>query len=325
MESMADSFIGKIPSMALHHASVRILSKVESIQEKPGPMGLRDKMLQQEKSVVVLRLRKAASKVCEVLEKLEPNSPFAFRVGPDPGLEACLAWAPGQTNIGAIAMPYATGASVSANFIAFCPSTKDIYAGGITIEDGVAIFLSMEIFPKVREALISGKDLTIRTNEAGKHDLVISWGPDLYPDFVHPEESRMPGGWAAFHLAGDTKSKGRIMAQSISLLTLQQVMQLRIETEPLTEYIKAIDKAIEVHFEGPDNEWPSGEMFVECTVWPDETRSFNIDCRPDEPPARALEALLAHLNEIAPPEVLFGPVSFQLNLRTKRNEQRTIH
>ncbi len=325
MESMADSFLGMVPSVGLRHASVRVLSRVGPIQEKPGPMGLVDKTLQHEKSVVVLRLRKAAVEVSEELEKLGPDTPFAFRVGPDPGLEACMSWEPGQTTPGAIAMCHATGASVSGNFIMFSPSTTDTDEGGITIEDGCCIFLSMESFQKVREALMSGTDLTIRTNEADKHDLAISWGPDLYPDFVHPEESRVMGGWAAFHLAGNTQSEGRIMAQSISLLTFELVMHLRIETEPLAEYIKSIVKVIEVHFVGADDDWPSGEMFVECTVRPDETRSFNIDCRPDEPPVRAIEALLEHLNEIVPPEVLFGPVSFQINLRTKRDEQRTIH
>jgi hypothetical protein len=221
-----------------------------------------------------------------------------------------LAWEPGQQQPFAISKPDVHGERLAGNFINFLPQQDE--EGGLLFEDGFVVFVKDETWRRVREALATGAPAMVPASQ-GKLAVEIVWVPELDPDYVDPGESHVPGGWGVF--GGPISSTGPVQLKSVALLTLEDVLGRRVETGPLSDYIKAVTGAVEAHLGEPSNA-PGQDLALECEVRPDGSRTFRFSVRPGEADG-AIAGLREHLMELPPPEVVLGPIRFQLNIQLR--------
>ncbi|MDI3282649.1 hypothetical protein [Polyangium sp. 15x6] len=318
-ETMEDSFLTKLPRLRVMGASVRRLSRPASRTEREGPGGLVDQTVTLGESGIVLQLRPGAARALKAIETLPPETPMALLVGPDPSADACFEWVPGQTAPSAIGKPNVSGSCVAANFLAFVPQQAE--DGAATIEDGFAVLLRDETWKQMRKALAAGESFSVRATDKEKMDLSIVWAPELDPDFADPLESHMPGGWAAFGPSDEPMTAdGPPLVKNLAFLTVSEVMERRVESEPLATYTKALLDEVTSFFEDDET---AGDMYIQCEVRPDGTTSFRFGVRPEDA-AGSLDELEKHLLRVPPPEVVLGPIRFQMNLRLGAAEEPAV-
>jgi hypothetical protein len=221
-----------------------------------------------------------------------------------------MAWEPGQKHQFAISKPSSTGAYIAGNFISFVPQQEE--DGGIVLEDGFAVLLRDESWQRIRAALEGGQPLSLPAESEDRMGLEIVWLPELDPDCGDPLESHVPSGWAAF--GGNLKTHEPVYMKSISLLTINDVLRRRVETEALATYINAIKATVKSHLTDATDS-PGQDLALECEVRQDGGRTFGFLVRP-ETADDAIEGMRGHLMEIAPPKVV-APIRFQLNIQLR--------
>ncbi|UQA61825.1 hypothetical protein [Polyangium aurulentum] len=310
-DDMKASFLAKVPRQCLYAASVRQESRKASAEEEHERQGgIVDRTITLSEQRVVLRLRPgAAARLKKAMADLPADAAIALLVGPDPSSSACLAWEPGQEQPSAITAPGVMGECIAGNFIVFVPAQEE--DGAMPIEDGFAVFLRDETWQRIREALNGGRPFSLAAAGEEKLGLEIVWAPELDPDFADPVESHMPGGGAAF--GGHVASSEPVYMKSIALLTVTSVLERRVESMPLSEYMKAIMAAVTSHLDGAPA-GPGQDLALQCEVRPDGGRAFEMAIRPG-PAGGPLEGLRERLMELPPPPVVFGPIRFQLNIQ----------
>lgn len=312
-DSMAASIVARSPRLSLYAASVRLESQAVSWEERTGPGVLVERTFTfaPGKQRIVLRLHpRAAAPLKKAMTDLPADSVLTLLVGPDPGAPTCLAWEPGQQQPFAISIPSVEGEHLAGNFITFLPQQEE--DGGIMLEDGFAVFLRDESWQRIRAALVGGEPISLPVASGEKMGLEIIWLPELDPDFVNPLESHVPGGWAMF--GGNMATSKTVFMKSISLLTIENVLERRVASKPLSAYIKAITEGVESclkHAKAGSGQ----DLALECEVRPDGGRSFGFSVRPGEADDE-LEGLRERLMELPPPPVV-GPIRFQLNIQLR--------
>jgi hypothetical protein len=309
----AESLVAKAPCLFLQAASVRQESQTASREQHAGPGRLVDQTITfaSGKQCIVLRLRPgAAEPLKKALDTLPEDSVLALLVAPDPSAPACLSWEPGQEGPFAISKPDVSGACIAGNFVVFLPQQGE--DGGTVIEDGFAVFLRDETWQRIRAALSAGQPLSVPAADEERLGLQIVWLPALDPDFADPLESHVDGGWGVF--GGNLANSKPVYVKSISLLTIVDLMERRVDSTALSTYINEITATVESHLpDAPPG--PGQDLGLECEVRADGGRTFDFWVRPGKADD-ALEALRGHLMELPPP-VVIGPIRFQINIQLR--------
>jgi hypothetical protein len=310
-EAMKDSLVGKAPRLFLFSASVRQEGEATAREEHEGPGGLVDETVTFGKQRIVLRLRPgAAEPLRKALTGRPADAPLALLTGPDPGAPACLAWEPGQKQPSAISKPNPTGVCIAGNFLLFLPQQEA--DGGTPFEDGFVMSLTDATWERVRAALTGGEPLSVPAAGDAKMGLEIVRLPALDPDYGDPVESHVTGGWGVF--GGGMPSSAPVLMKSISLLTIVDVLERRVESAPLSTYIKAITAEVESGLKDATS-GPGQDLALACEVRPDGGRTFDLSVRPGDADA-SVEGLRPRLMEIEPPPVV-APIRFQLNIQLR--------
>jgi hypothetical protein len=329
---MQSSILSNLPGIDVLEASVRQERPEVSRTERPGPRDLRDQSVELGTGRIVLRLRPgAADSLRDATTNVPEDSVLTLLVGPEPSMEACLSWQPGQTTPAAISLSGASTGCVAGNFISFIP--KQDADGGVLAEDGFVISLRTETWRSVRDAFTTGRFIHLPGSE-GRMGLDVLWVPEADGDFADPIESHLPGGWDLFDAdrAGSdvvqargrfktiwqnpgvlpAEPTGRVRLKSLSMLTLESIFAGRLDPAACAGYVRALLTAMG-SFAERSTSAIDHDVAPVCELGPNDARAIRILVRPEES-ADDYTLLLDHLRSLPPPPVAFGPVHFQVNL-----------
>ncbi|MDI1483786.1 hypothetical protein [Polyangium sp. y55x31] len=225
----------------------------------------------------------------------------------DPGSGSGLYWYPGQTLASAIACPAAGTDRVTGNFLILA-SSKEVSKAGVT-EDGFVMMFPVDAWKRIREALLSGKEISI-PEQGDMPAFAVEHVQTTYVNPIDGKRYESEGGWEEVRPKGDGAAPKRNdqVEASVVLLTSEKEIAERTTVEDAVAVIKQIITIVEA--EVGVSKGPGTDLLVECELFPGKKKKFEMAQRPtvDE---RFARAIYDKLEKIVAPEVK-GPVKFQV-------------
>ena len=163
---------------------------------------------------------RARATLAQAFREHPEASPFAILT--EPAEDAWLVWSPGQAQPEAITAPGASGASLSAHWLAIVPDPTD--DGVRMIEDGAGAVLAAASYAAVRTALTGGAPLRLGPSGTGELSLEIAHAPEEEP------------GWITHWPEGGERRAG----ERIVLLSDEATLRAAIEVEALSRYVRQV-------------------------------------------------------------------------------------
>jgi hypothetical protein len=131
-----------------------------SILGKMARMHLQGSTVAKEGENIVLRLQPQGRQLLEKqLAQFKPEQPVALLPELDPNANACLFWVPEKNTTGVNVPPRSDRSRTSGCFVAFIPAQAQDSAR--VFEDGFALLATTEAWKQIREAMLSGKPITV--------------------------------------------------------------------------------------------------------------------------------------------------------------------
>ncbi|MDC3985445.1 hypothetical protein [Polyangium jinanense] len=225
----------------------------------------------------------------------------------DPSSNTGLFWYPGQTGISAITSPVGMNDRITANFLVLA-GDKDASKAGVA-EDGFFLMFPVATWKRIREALISGKEITI----PGQGDMPAFAVEHVETTYVNPIDGKRyesEWGWDTAQPEGGAAAQKRNdkVETSLVLLTSEQDIAKRTTVDDLSEFAKQIITIVETQV--GTSKGPGTDLLVECELLPGKKKKLEMAQRPtvDQPFA---QAIYDKLEKIVAPEVK-GSVKFQV-------------
>lgn len=162
-EEFGASILGRMPVAHLGGAFARMILR----PPEAGPATTGDPL--------TLRVRQdRLQEVRELLGEVATGTEgaFAFTLEADPTANARLAWVPGDTELCTVTT--GDGLCLTGGFVSmtFGPKVRN---GGHVVEDGFALTFGPETWPRVRDALLTGKTLALPAAPPGEVSLTVEW------------------------------------------------------------------------------------------------------------------------------------------------------
>jgi hypothetical protein len=185
------------------------------------------------------------------LNELPPTKPLALRTQPDPRANACLVWPSGHDQPVAITPAGSDGSRKTGAFLAFIPEqdTNKIH----TVEDGLFLYLTNSAWQKIREALLSGTDVSVPAAGVDDASITVVWAKAAYTSPVRGEKYTAEK-WTTYKPETTLPPKERVAVSSsrIVLLTSEQDLEARTTADDLGGYLNVIEKTVDTFFTHPE-------------------------------------------------------------------------
>jgi len=134
-----------------------------SILNKTARAHLPQSTVNLEGDEVVFRLHPAArAALARHLEQIPPSQPVAFLPTFDPQADSGLTWIPEQKQTTLNLTPTSTRARIAGCFMLFIPEQQA--AAARIFEDGFALLVPTKTWQDIREAMVKGEDMEVRTS-----------------------------------------------------------------------------------------------------------------------------------------------------------------
>ncbi|MDI3285652.1 hypothetical protein [Polyangium sp. 15x6] len=225
----------------------------------------------------------------------------------DPSSGTGLYWYPGQTVASAITSPAAAGDRITGNFLILA-GKKDVSKAGVA-EDGFVMMFPLATWKRIREALVSGKEITI-PGQGEMPAFVVEHVQTTYVNPIDGKRYESETGWDTAKPEGGAAAQKRNdqVEAALVLLTNEQDIAKRTTVDDLSEVVKQIIAIVEAQV--GTSKGPGTDLLVECELLPGKKKKLEMAQRPtvDQPFA---QAIYEKIEKIVAPEVK-GPVKFQV-------------
>ncbi len=263
----------------------------------------------EENQILLRLLPQAGPHLRSELEQVPSNAPLSLLTELDPRANGCLVWEPGQSGPVAITPPNSDGSRLTGCFMAFVPGQAE--DGGQLFEDGFVMMLTDESWTTIRQALETGKAVSVPATKTGL-SFSLEWIAEEYENPIDGLVYHAEGGWETYSPEGarGKESEGPVDVKKVTLLTRQSDLETRVGTQPLVAYIEAIKGAVQDHF-ATLAQGPGQDLSVQFEVQPEGAVELKMASRPgiaDE----ILQGLHSHLLTLPAPQVNRGPIAFQI-------------
>jgi len=266
-------------------------------------------LLDHEKQLFLSVLPAARSKLQALLTKSPPRAPLALLIEADPRANACMVWAPGQSGLSAITSPNSDGLVRTGNFLALVPGQPENEFR--YVEDGFSLMLTDASWKVIREAMASGKPVSVPITKSGMN-FQLEWVVETYESPVDGATYYATGGWHTYDTRGrhSPQKTGPVSVKHVVLLTTVEEISQRTTTEDLDALIKSVENLVDDHFALLARE-AGRDLIVQCELQPGRRLEIKIASQPsidDE----IYQPLYDRLVELPGPDVKGGPVRFQI-------------
>lgn len=207
------------------------------------------------------------SRLQEFLGQRPFNEPLALYTQPDSRANACLVWHLSQYPPMAIAPPGSDGSRKTGAFLAFVPEQEKNEIR--MLEDGFSVFLTNNDWQKIREALLSGKDVFVPPVAANAASISLEWKKAVAYTSLVTGETFVAEGWATYKPETTLPPKELVAVSSSRtvLLTNQPDLAARTTAEDLAAYVNAIEKVVDGFFTPLDRK-TSRELTIHLALTP---------------------------------------------------------
>lgn len=110
------------------------------------------------------------------------------------------------------------------------------------IEDGIGLILANATLDRVREALITGQDLTMQVGN--RTEFVIEVRPEVLVDPFTGALQRAPGGWNSYEPITPRSTTGLVKIDQVVLLLPDGEMAFRVELATLVAFVQSVQDTI---------------------------------------------------------------------------------
>jgi hypothetical protein len=206
----------------------------------------------------------------------------AFVADPDPNAKASLAWDPGEKQQQVIGYVGNGGRQINGSFVTLVEGKEERQSLTRMIEDGFGVVLTPEDWRAVREALVGGRSLSLKTTGATT-TLDIQWRRSQ----------------------GEKSDKG-FRVVNLVLYQSQEVLQQRAHVEALSVFLKQLEGACEEYF---GNDTTPQNLDIVVVIKPGRRFRIWFVASTAAVGPRSFEALRTKLEQAQAPEVVGGPVA----------------
>lgn len=268
----------------------------------------------QEKNRITLRaLTGARPQLQALLARIPPSEALALLTEPDTKASACLVWQAGQSKPTAIGLDGSDLSRLTGNFILFLPSGAE--NGNRMFEDGFSVFLTDDAWQAVRQALESGKPISIKAAN-GEVVFALEWIEQSYVNPIDGRRYEAKSGWETYEpqppapqSPAPRKKDDVTNVEKYVLLTSQEEMAKRISVDALVDFLKQVAQVVETHFKSLPRQ-AGQELYVQYDLQPGRKAEYQMASRPgiDD---KIMQQLWEKLSALNAPGVK-GQVSFQI-------------
>jgi hypothetical protein len=243
-----------------------------------------------------------------LLARTPPSEALALLTEPDTKANACLVWRPGQSKPTAIGPDGSELSRLTGNFILFLPSGAE--NGNRMFEDGFSVFLTNDAWQAVRQALESGKPISIKAAN-GEVVFALEWIEQSYVNPVDGRRYEGKSGWETYdpQAPAPRKKDDGANVEKYVLLTPQEEMAARISVDALVDFLKQVDQVVETHFKSLPRQ-AGQELYLQYDLQPGRKAEYQLASRPgiDD---KIMQQLWEKLSALNAPGVK-GQVNFQI-------------
>ncbi len=263
----------------------------------------------QEKNRITLRaLTGARPQLQSLLTRISPSEALALLTEPDTKASACLVWQPGQSQPTVITPGGSDISRLTGNFIMFLPSLAE--NGNQMLEDGFSVFLTKDAWQAVRQALESGKPISIKAAN-GEVVFALEWIEQSYVNPVDGRRYEAEGGWEIYEpqMPASRKKDDVANVEKYVLLTSQEEIAARISDDAFVDFAQRVAQVVEKLFKSLPRQ-AGQDLYVQCDIQPGRKAEYKLASRPGIND-KIMQQLWEKLSALNAPEVK-GLVSFQI-------------
>lgn len=274
VEDQTASLLDKMPRASL--GDVRVTAS-----EEPSPEG-------EPATTITLSLPPGVSERAKEVWSDASLRTLAVLARLAPSADGQAIWVPGATERTATGVGTSMPRRLGLSFVMLVGS-GDAPAELRYIEDGVGLLLSEAALDEVREALLSGKELTLSLGERSR--LVLEHRSTIVSHPFTGGQLHAEKGWETYHPDAPRASSGPVEIGRVVLGIPEEMLASRIETATLAAFMKSVEQILERLAERRPVD---GRVEI----------AIGLTLRPDEPPEVKLAfrgaseiALLGELQE----------------------------